>query len=219
MYDFIVGMCLYSGIRDVTFQSFERLRLGSNYKYKVEFENRGAPIGRERSVVASRFLKKNESPYLIFIDGDILFHPKDIQKLLEAMQQGYEIIAGGYLVSDMKNLAIRTWTPENKLDGLIHDAEYISTGFMGMTRHALESIRDGLKLPLLHEGQSKECWPFFESRRDLKNKFYLSEDWDICLKAREVGLRTYFHSGILLPHMKEILLSPRNVTEEETNAA
>jgi len=43
--------------------------------------------------------------------------------------------------------------------------------------------------------------------------FYLSEDWDFCNKARQAGLKVYFHSGVLLGHMKDKLLHGAEVAK------
>ena len=88
--------------------------------------------------------------------------------------------------------------------------EYVSTGFMAITRKVLEQVRDKLELTLLHpDSETGQCYPFFEAGRDLKHMFFLSEEWNFCDKAREAGFKIYWHTGVLLGHLKRVILRPK----------
>ncbi len=211
-YDLIIGLCAYSTISAETFQSFMLLRDEGMATFQTYTHIWDALIGRSRSVVASQFLKKAESDVLLFVDSDIMFTPDHIYKILQAQRDGYDIIAGAYLRADGV-LALRTLDskPIDKLKvGEIEEVEYVSTGFFSISRKALEKIKTELELPLLHVGEDIECYPFFESGRDYsgKHKFYISEDWDFCEKARNVGYKIYWHTGVLVNHVKGIVLIP-----------
>lgn len=211
-YDLIIGMCAYNTIKAETFQSFMFLRDEGMTEFTTYTYIWDALIGRSRSIVASRFLKKAESEVLLFVDSDIMFAPDHIYKILQAQRDGYDIVAGAYLRADGV-LALRTLDskPIDKLSvGKIEEVEYVSTGFFSISRKALEKIRDELELPLLHAGEEIECYPFFESGRDYsgKHKFYISEDWDFCEKARNTGYKIYWHTGVLVSHVKEMVLIP-----------
>lgn len=206
MFDVTLWLCGHGETKDNTvlclIESIRRLP----YKIGVEYLSGDALIGRSRSVAATRFLKANEAPYLIFIDTDITFSPGELEKLIKALQEGYDVIAGAYSVASGERLAVRGWDASLSIDGQIREVEYVSTGFMGISRRSLEKIRDELKLPLLHKGEWCECWPFFESGRYEKELFYISEDWDFCNKARQAGYKVYLHTGCLVDHMKTIPL-------------
>lgn len=208
MLDFVLGICAYGDITDGAFSCIERLRVETDYKYAIRLNSQDALIGRSRSRVCTWFLREHPSDVLIFIDTDITFTTNDIKKLLEAAKDGHEIIAGGYMLSDGTTLAIRPWQIPPIIDGEIHDIEYVSTGFMAITHEALDTIQTKLKLRLLHKRTEREVYPFFESGEDKSGRhdFYMSEDWDFCDKARKAGLTVYFHSGILLGHLKRICL-------------
>ena len=138
--------------------------------YKVPYKLRWDILGcgsasRARNIMAQRFLKDNQSPYLIFLDRDIVFTPEDIGKLLENLRNGYDLIAGCYAIKGAMTLTSSGDGKESlRLDGTIKEVKYLATGFMGISRNLLEKMKVGLELPLLHEGVDMEAYPFFEER-------------------------------------------------------
>lgn len=202
MLDFTLWLCGHGETKDATAWSLCNLFRKSNYKFDVKWISGDALIGRARSVACTRFLQANESPYMIFIDTDIVFGQDDIEKIYKELLVGREVIAGAYSVMDGKNLAIQgyesiTW------DGRVVEARYISTGFMGIARDTLLKIKESLALPLLHKGVWCECYAFFESGQAPDEKIYLSEDWEFCQKVRRAGMKVYLHTGVMLDHIKE----------------
>ena len=218
--EFVLGICSYGEISDPTDASIVGLQ-EAGFNFKKLRRNHDALIGRSRSRVATEFMFEDYGDVLLFVDTDIVFTPDDVSTLLDATcwhNMATRIVAGGYIMKDGKNFANRGWEPM-KPDGKIHDVEYVSTGFLAIPRWALEQIQKKLDLPLLHPGWGdKECYPFFESGRDRtgRHDFYMSEDWDFCDKAREAGLRVYWHTGVLVGHLKQVILAynPKTSLEE-----
>ncbi len=138
-------------------------------------------------------------------------------RLVEAVNAGHDIIGGGYLLGNGKSFALKPWNDTAVPDGTIQEIEYISTGFLGITRKAFNQIQKNLGLPMLHKGLGRECYPFFESGIDLtgRHDFYVSEDWDFCDKARDAGLKVYWHSGVLVGHLKTAILRYENKENSE----
>lgn len=213
MLDFIIGLCAYNNIRGECFKSIQALHEETGWKFKCYVQLWDALIGRSRSIVATRFLDKKESDILLYVDSDIQFTPEDIRKIIDGQRKGYDILTGGYLKSD-GYLALRTLNDIRVKDmkvGQIYPIEYGSTGFFSISRKALEKMVSDLGLPLLHEDEPEaRCYPFFESGRDFsgRHKFYISEDWDFCEKCKNAGFQTYWHTGVLVCHVKEMLLIP-----------
>jgi hypothetical protein len=228
MFDCQLWLCGHGETKDFTVMCLTNAFQGSKYRYELAYMSGDALIGRSRSVAATRFLAENKAPYMIFIDTDIIFTVEELDKILTSMQAGYDIIAGAYSVASGDRLAIRGWQQDVIIDGRILEVEYISTGFFGISRKALEAIRDKcplswikwvgndatlhsqIGLPLLHKGEWCECYPFFEAGATaLENNepFYISEDWDFCNKARKVGIKTYFHTGVLVDHTKTTVIN------------
>ncbi len=217
-FDAQVWMCGYGKTEDFTVQSLINALNTCKYKYDIAYHTGDALIGRSRSIACTKFLKQPDPKYMIFIDTDILFTSEELDRLLDSMMTGYDVIGGAYSVASGDRLAIRGLQENIILDGRITEVEYISTGFFGISRKALELMRDKCPkhwvedgrlvtqtgLPLLHPGEWCESYPFFESGATNlpKELFYISEDWDFCNKAREVGLKVYFHTGCLVDHAK-----------------
>ena len=211
MIDFALCICSYGNITDGTVQSLEFFRKTVPYRYELRVLSGDALIGRSRSRMCTQFLKCNDAPYLIFIDSDILFSPGDIEDIYRALMTGKHCVAGAYSVGNGAHLAIRTYD-EIPWDGTIQEAEYVSTGFMGISRWLLEKIKDELSLPLLHEGSDMECYPFFESGRCEEHPdFYISEDWNFCDKVRKVGRKVYVHTGVQVGHIKNAVITVNDV--------
>jgi len=143
---------------------------------------------------------------MIFIDGDMTFTPDDVEKMHISLQAGYPIIGGVYSVADGSFVPAQSYEAM-VFDNKVREFKYVSTGFMGISRVALKQIKDTLKLPLLHQGEWCECYPFFESGGLRKEKIYISEDWDFCNKAKLSNLKVYLHTGIRLGHIKHRLIS------------
>jgi len=206
--DFVLGICAYGDITDGTFSCINTLWEETEYKFTTWMASRDALIGRSRSKVTTRFLKEHPSDILVFLDTDIIFETSDIERLIESVKIGRDVVAGGYMLANGESLALRPWEIPITIDGSVQDVEYVSTGFMAITHNALETIKNNLKLPLLHRNTDKEVYPFFESGRDTSGRhdFYISEDWDFCEKVRKSGMTVYFHSGILVGHLKRMCL-------------
>jgi len=207
MYDFLVYICGHGETKDLTTVSLCRLYKSGFHFDEPRYVGPEAMIARSRSRACTQFLKDETAPYMIFVDSDIVFTSEDIGKLYSALQKGYDIVAGGYPMRGGQAFPIRSWNKPITFNNEVNEVEYVSAGFMGISRRALEQIRDKLDLPLLHEGSVMECYPFFENGRYLPEMFYLSEDWDFVVKARQAGFKAYFHTGVLVNHIKEIMFA------------
>lgn len=198
MLDFLLYTCSYGMVTDQTIMSVEELHK-TNHRFEWWFQTGDALISRSRSIAAYQFLKKNPAPYLIFLDGDIIFTPQDIGKLLDALNGGSDVVGGLYPVRGGTFLAQRGWNGQFHITGNLEGVQFVSTGFLGISRRILEKITEDM--PLLNEGNWSECLPIFEDGR--YENIFISEDWDFCNKARKAGATIYAHTGIQLRHLKE----------------
>ena len=104
---------------------------------------------------------------MLFVDDDITFSPEDVGKILNHLKNGYDIIGGIYAVRGASQLSSYGWGGKLDVDGKVHEIEYLSTGFMGISRRALEKIKAELKLPELNKNDWSRSFPFFECGRCL----------------------------------------------------
>lgn len=174
---------------------------------------------RARNVVASQFLETcKDVPALVFIDHDILFSPQNLKRLNDDLEAGYDLIGGLYPVRGGTQCSSFALDYKLEMDGKIHEFEYVSTGFMGISRKLLQKMVDEIPLPLLHPLDLK-FYPFFEERSFPDREFepiFLSEDWDFCEKARKVGIKPYIDTSIQLGHLGERVYTMGDVIEHQT---
>ena len=215
MLDFVIYICGHGETKDATARCLCRVYEETNLNFQTYWQLPEASLGHARSVACQRFLEEDTADYLVFLDSDQTFTPDDIMKLVEAMVEGYDIIAGAYPMGN-RGMAIHPWE-DIVWDGHIEELKYASAGFMGITRRALEQIKNGLELPLLNKGEWCECYPFFELKRCEQDGWYISEDWEFCNKAREAGLKVYLHTGVLVGHIKERLLTAKPDADYKLN--
>ena len=205
-FDAVVYIAGHGETKDETARCLCQLAASSRHRFDIRFSHSDALIGRSRSICCTRFLQAGDAPFMLFIDSDMSFTIGDAERILEAMQAGYNIVAGGYAMADAKHFAIRGLEPTINIDGKPQEVQYASTGFMGISRKALIDIVEKLELPLLHKGIWCELWPFFESGSLPEEGIYISEDWFFCNLARKAGYKVYFHTGVLVGHIKTAIL-------------
>jgi len=161
---------------------------------------------------------------MLFIDDDILFTPEHVQKIYNSLKAGYDLIGGIYPVRGASQLSSYGWAGNVEVDNRVQEIEYLATGFMGVSRKLLEKMIKELALPMLNPNDWSRCWPFFECGRlrseDRKkggDSIYISEDWDFCQKAREIGTRIFADTSIQLGHLREEMFTPQHVQQNQAN--
>lgn len=154
---------------------------------------------RETSVAA---FMKTDYERLMFIDGDIAFHPDDVARLwnLDA-----DVAVGAYPWKDKNKTTVTSWVNGYEVDLNDHaqpfQVDYAGTGFMMIKRDTFERL-DPL-CPAYDEGEVKGCHGYFDlmyvDRADgTRNK--LSEDYAFCERVRRSGLGIWCEPSIRLSH-------------------
>ena len=228
MYDFCLVTPIYSGVDGITCWCVEEAHhqlpvWGLTFRWYVGAEGHGdALIARSRSVQATQFMEGGPSDYLIFLDSDIVFRPIDLKQLSDDLHEGYDLIAGCYPTRSGTQLASHWWDdtpPQGELG--IYEAQFISTGFFGISKRLLKGMVEKLKLPILHPNDVGRSYPFFEDHRGWIGKpdasgskdIWISEDWDFCEKAREVGVKSYLDTRIQLQHQGTKVVGMQDIAD------
>ncbi len=201
MLDFLLVLCSHRGVMPETIGCLERMKRSKLLFYTAVYAG-DALLSRNRSIACSHFIENDWSPYMIFLDDDIIFENRHLEKIHQNMVDGYDIVGGCYAVRDGSQLASYGW--DGIMDGKVKEVEYLATGFMGITRKALLQIKDKLELPLLNPNDWAKCYPFFECGRYTERKgdpIYISEDWDFCEKARKAGMKTHIDTSVQVGHL------------------
>ena len=203
MFDFILVTPTHGVLTAETQTCVEELFHTRGLTFRHRLCNRDG-IGRSRSYAATAFIegRLGEAPYLIFLDGDIVFKPSDIDKMLLELDRGKDIVAGLYSLGSQSHLALYDGGRPLQIDKTCKEIQYVSTGFFGTSKAILEKVAHSL--PLCHEGTPGELYPFFTTYpMQIDGQWvFLSEDWDYCDKVRKVGGTVWVHTGIQLGHSK-----------------
>jgi len=201
--DFIIGTHSQNDVHSATALSVQRL-YPRGYKFFWDLRGAGG-AARTRNIICTRFLQEGKSPYLIFIDRDLIFEPEDIKLTLDDLKNGYRLIGGCYAVKDGTQLSSYGIEKNGAipLDREIHEVLWLASGWMGFPKSLLEDMVEKLDLPLMHKGQWSEAYPFFAQRpfHDGKDWMWLTEDYDFCDKARQIGVKSYIDTRIWLRHV------------------
>lgn len=193
-------------------------------------------IPRARNYCVDEFMR-GTAKHFLFIDADIGFNPQDIIAMMALQENNpeYHIIGGPYPkktiawekiihavnkgVADEDPTVLEkfvgdfVFNPKGgattiKIDEPVEVLE-IGTGFMMVTRQALEKFADEYKqysykpdhVRTEHFDGSREITMFFQSEIDPKTKRYLSEDYWFCQKAQDIGLKTWLCPWMKLQHV------------------
>lgn len=237
MLDFILMTPVYQGVDGMTSWCVEMAHQAmlNKFLWVVGTDGKGdALICRNRSIAATSFMEAGKSDYMIFLDSDIVFKPEHLKLLHENLKAGHHIIGGMYPTrsgTDNSSYFFKGIAP-NELG--IHEIQFLSTGFMGISRYALYKIANeyqypgGVKMPLLHANTPGfRSYPFFEARwgkvdppdQDGCPYIWFSEDWDFCEKARAVGLKIYGDTRIQLGHVGSRVVTFNDVLAYKTKKA
>lgn len=178
---------------------------GSNV-YHVRASSLGADVSRGKN--QKPFNGVMDYDWILWIDSDIVWTPKDIENLLYTKG---DIVSGLYIMADNKNFtAVVDWDTEYyqknrtfqfltredlKSDKFKNPFEvtYVGMGFMAVRKGVYESVE----------------YPWFSPETfDLGNGMYdfCSEDVAFCLKAKRKGFKIVVNPKIIVGHEKKIVL-------------
>ena len=201
----------------------------------AEFQRAGIPImniylyntsliTKARNTLVSKFMQETDFEYMIFIDSDIEWKPKDLIKLMNYDKQ---IIGATYpkkildwqeiqkaiirnKVDNPMDLIEKTshytiWDKKkNVLSNGLMEIERLGTGFMMIKRSLLEKMEKqypNLMYEMEEKGKNekrKKGYGFFDSR--LINKEHISEDYSFCEYVKDTKTKIYIHPKIHLNH-------------------
>ena len=147
------------------------------------------------------FQENIDYDYIMWIDSDIIYQPKDFHRLLKSLENKpqHHILSGIYLTQDKKHFTTHinnkrlTKSDIKKLKNII---KVDSTGF-GFTL-----IRRGV-FELL-------SYPWFQPLKlidtDKNYEMFLGEDVSFSHRAKEKDFDTYIHPQVLLGHEKLLVI-------------
>lgn len=179
----------------------------------------GPLLSRARNELLNMFLQKDDE-YLLFTDTDIVFTYRDLYTLLDFMESHPEAGLAGAVYFALGPENERTVVALDELEGSpgvyedvdigrlaeeLPDGSYdprppfpvsgLGLGFTLIRRNVVEDLANV-------KGGIKRLWPFAEQGED---EGY-GEDLTFCLRAAELGYKSYLVPAVKVGHIKEIVL-------------
>ncbi len=167
-------------------------------------------ISRARSVVATSFLEHDQGNILLFVDDDIIFSPADVYQIAQDVNQHQTIVCAPYQVRSTTDVRLACTPMTNDPiivgpGGGIREVRYASSGFMAIPKKVLEDVAATLPRLDTGHGYTKDgeirvpMYPFFAPT--WPDGVYLSEDYSMVHRCRELGYKVYIDSTIVLRHI------------------
>ena len=95
---------------------------------------------------------------------------------------------------------------------------------MGICKRVSKRMVKEIKLPILPPNDVGRSYPLFEAHRGRLEKtdnfeemdIWISEDWDFCEKAREIGVKCYLDARIQLKHQATRIMTFDDINDYQT---
>ncbi len=210
-----VAIASHFSNHDITFlQSMMQLVLG--VRQRISFGWSTDPsVERARNVLTANFLE-TDCAHLLFIDSDIAFMPRDVERITSHDE---DVVGGIYPLKTMSREV--TWcgngvgspqsaSPEPTVQSLVREdglqeVGCIGTGFLCIARRVFEKIleTDAEKI------RYQQDWPPYRRehafwRQTVREvggqRRFLTEDWNFCYRWRELGGKVFADTQVILRH-------------------
>jgi hypothetical protein len=156
-----------------------------------------------RSSMASLALADGFDEFL-WIDSDIVFHPDDVERL---RGHGVPLVGGVYAKKGKPEFACE-FLPDTRqmtlgTGGGLVEVRYLGSGFLLARREVYEGIRQMLELPECNQQFGRPIVPYYLPMLlpHRGGRWYLSEDYAFCERARQCGFATQADTAIRLEHI------------------
>jgi len=165
-------------------------------------------IAAARNMIVEQFLAHPERPpWLLMLDDDILFTPEHVEQLIEVAEPDERpFVSGLYfgggptgvivpqaykVTSDHGMKAVRGVHNPGEWGSVI-EVDVVGAGFMLVHRHVLIDMADNYRATGM---------PWFAETAG-----NTGEDVTFCLRARSMAVPIWCHTGILLGHLKNLVV-------------
>ncbi|NJD76176.1 MAG: hypothetical protein FIB08_03655 [Candidatus Methanoperedens sp.] len=162
-------------------------------------------ISRARDELISEFYRYKFYTHLLFLDSDTGIEEGGFKKLIE---RNVDVVGAPVRIKrhDIKiYAAVREndiYIMDKDLNGNLVEVDFLGTGCMLLSRKAVESlVHDAIEHGKFFKNRIGSYDYFIFGTGVDKNKIYLSEDWYLCRKLKELGYKIYLDTSIKTSHM------------------
>jgi hypothetical protein len=182
-------------------------KVNANYvKTLLEFEKLGIDfepfflhdslITRARNELITQFYENSTFTHLFWLDGDVSIPGKGLQTLLSHQ---VDVIATPVPIKDLlpgAHQSIRRTYEEIK--PYLYKAEAAATGCFLMSKKSVNALVESSCYYFGNDESTRKLYNVFEV--GIRNNQYMSEDWDISYKLRDLGFEIYIDSSFPVLH-------------------
>lgn len=178
---------------------------------ELELHPGDALVTRARSTVATHFLRDGTEDVLVTVDSDISFMPPTLIQIAEQAHALQAIVVGAYATRSWQSGQVASMLGDEPIEFNVDPTPkkimWGASGFMAIPRVVFERLRDETDMPLMHASRpnrSVHHYPFYEGGRmeaPSGDIIPISEDYDLCIKARAIGIPTYVNPAVRLGHV------------------
>lgn len=206
----LIALPIYRSIEVGTFQSVIKFMVDFQSKARdwevgFDFHAGECPIGRCRNDLAHKFLENREFTHILYIDSDIVFSFDQVEKLLSHDED----IVGGYYFKKCEGQAQPVCNRLSTVDepnerGLVK-MKYMGTGFLRISRKVFEVMAQEMpELEYVCDSDNKtlkhDFWRMGVVAGPDGKKRWLSEDWQFCQFALDLGFDVWADAQCILRH-------------------
>jgi len=162
-------------------------------------------ITRARNTILAHFHHNKSFTHLLFLDGDVFLDGEDVKKMLDT---GHDVIGAPVPLKTLEGgRPVFNISGPLGEEGNLAIVERLGTAAMILSRSAVDAlvedaIEDGrvyVASPISHGfNDSEQMYDVFQV--GVRNGDYLSEDYWICYRLRELGFNVYVDISIRTRH-------------------
>ena len=174
-----------------TLLEFEKLRI--NFE---PFFLHDSLITRARNELITQFYENSTFTHLFWLDGDVSIPGEGLQTLLSHQ---VDVIAAPVPIKDLSpgaHQSIKRTYEEIK--PYLYKAEAAATGCFLMSKKSVSALVKSSSYYFVNDESTRKLYNVFEV--GIRNNQYMSEDWDISYKLRDLGFEIYIDSSFPILH-------------------
>lgn len=161
-------------------------------------------ITRARNSIMSKFYNDMNFSHLFYVDSDLGFPKETLPYLLNAQKDviGVPVPLKGYDQNGNHVLNIGNVLSEPDQNGIL-EVEHVGNALLMFSRKAAKALCDNADTYSpsgLTRGHKSRDTQYDVFQVGVQNGTYLSEDYFVCHKLRQLGFKIYVHGGISVKH-------------------
>ena len=201
----LIGTPAYAGMVHIDYLSAISDYFRAGMRFTVSAIGNESLITRARNTILSKFHADPGYTHLFFQDGDVHFSARGLQQLLD---HNVDVIGAAVPLKGYNEQSERIFNVGACLGefGRLQEVERIGTAALLLSRAAIAAlVEDAIREGRIYVGasatgssHSNTCYDVFQV--GVSGDEYLSEDFWVCKRLRQLGFSIYFDPELVTRH-------------------